>query len=201
MDNADVGLLLIEDNNPNINKDIHKVLSNGKVDLRKSSVASSQFGLTVILNPNEAEYGNAVKNNYIGFKTLIHSPYAFAEVDGKGKAIGKNSEAFFAIRAYHTRTTDQAMKLELSQRNCLAHDEDLSKYPNINLNIFANYSRQACLLECQAHKLFYECGCLPYHYPDFHLVWKTDTTCDYEGLKCLAKIEGRYLFLSYIILP
>ena len=36
--------------------------------LRKSHYADFKFGLTVVLNPNEPEYGEALKNSYTGFK-------------------------------------------------------------------------------------------------------------------------------------
>ena len=50
------------------------IKSNDQTELRNSHVASSKYGLTVILNPNEAEYTNAVKNNFIGFKITVN-PY------------------------------------------------------------------------------------------------------------------------------
>ena len=42
------------------------------------------LGLSVVLYPNEEEYGGVVMNNYVGFKALVHSPFDFAEVGGKG---------------------------------------------------------------------------------------------------------------------
>ena len=57
-------------------------------------LASSAYGLIVVLNPNEEEYGTALKNNFVGFKTLVHSPYDFPEVDGIGMAMNKNIRSF-----------------------------------------------------------------------------------------------------------
>ena len=62
---------------------------NSQTKLKHSYHASSKFGLTVILNPNEAEYTDALKNNFIGFKTLVHTPYNFPEVDAVGMAMEK----------------------------------------------------------------------------------------------------------------
>ena len=70
-------------------------------ELRHSYKATSKYGLTVILNPNEPEYTDALKNNYIGFKTLVHTPYNFPEVDAVGMAMDKNVQATVGIRGHH----------------------------------------------------------------------------------------------------
>ena len=158
--------------------------------LRKMPFANSRDGLIVLINPMESEYSDASKNNYIGFKALIHHPHDFPEVDAVGRAIEPNQAAFFAIRPTHTDTTDEALAMSLEQRNCLAHDEDLDQHEGINLRVFAKYRRKSCFLECQAQALFDKCGCLPYHYPDFSLAWNTSTSCDLQGLKCLSLEEG-----------
>ena len=93
-------------------------------------------------------------------------------------------------------------------RKCIKHDENLSQYPDITLEVFKNYSREACLLECQARKIQELCGCLPYYYPDFSRLWKKNTDCNLEGLRCLANISGkvdlifkplRYLLYDYLM--
>ena len=50
------------------------------------------LGLSVVIWPNEKEYWNVVMNNYIGFKVLVHSPFDFPEVGGKGFAVEANNE-------------------------------------------------------------------------------------------------------------
>ena len=161
--------------------------------LKTSYLANSKFGLTVVLNPNEAEYGMALKNNFVGFKTLVHTPYDFAEVDAVGMAIDKNVQSYIGVRGYHTWITEAADQLNLYQKRCLSRNDDISKYQNygIQLNLFKTYTRKNCILECYANVYQNTCGCLPYHYPDFHLVWNTSTTaCNYDGLKCLSKVRG-----------
>ena len=46
----------------------------------------------MVLYPNEAEYGETVMNNYLGFKALVHSPFDFPEVGGKGLAVESEKE-------------------------------------------------------------------------------------------------------------
>ena len=166
-------------------------------ELKKSHYADFKFGLTVVLNPNEAEYGEALKNSYTGFKTLVHTPYDFAEVDAIGMAIDQNIQSFIGIRGYHSWTTDAANSLDLLQKKCLARDDDITKYPQIMLDVFEKYTRKGCILECYANLYFKKCRCLPYHYPNFTQAWNEKTTsCDYNGLKCLSTVKGDYLIIK-----
>ena len=133
---------------------------------------------------------NALKNNYIGFKTLVHTPYNFAEVDAVGLAINKNVQMTVAIRGHHAWITEGANSLGLYQKKCLSRIDDVTKYPEVKLELFANYTRKGCIFECHANLFFKACGCLPYHYPDFSLVWKKPTSCDHNGLTCISKLVG-----------
>lgn len=78
--------------------------------------------------------------------------------------------------------------MSVERRQCL-NQNDMKSLPKlgIKLDAFQNYTQEACLLECRAETIFAACGCLPYYYPDFSKVWGKSTTCDLDGLKCLAK--------------
>ena len=166
--------------------------SSSPTQLRKSHHANANFGLTVVLNPKAAEYRNALMSSFTGFKTLVHTPYDFAEVDAIGMAIDQNIQSYIGIRGYHSWTTDAANDLDLKQKRCLARTDDLTKYHDIRLNIFANYTKKGCILECHANLYYDMCGCLPYHYPDFTKAWHVNsTTCDYNGLRCLSTVKGK----------
>ena len=174
---------------------LRKTSSISKTELKSSHIANSKFGLTVVLNPDETEYGNALKNSYTGFKALVHTPYDFAEVDAIGMAIDNNVQSYIGIRGYHSWTTDAANAMSLQFKKCLARNEDMTKYPDIKLDVFANYTQKGCLLECHANLYFKKCRCLPYHFPDFSKAWdKNSTTCDFEGLKCLSSVKGKFVF-------
>ena len=121
----------------------------------------------------------------------MHSPFDFPQVGGKGFAVESQKEVFVAIGATHTTSTDKVKSMPRESRKCIKHDENLSQYPDITLEVFKNYSREACLLECQARKIQELCGCLPYYYPDFSRLWKKNTDCNLEGLRCLANISGK----------
>ena len=167
-------------------------------ELKRSHEANSKFGLTVVLNPDEEEYGKALKNSFTGFKTLVHTPYDFAEVDAIGMAIDKNIQSYIGIRGYHSWTTDAANSLDMLQKKCLSRYDNITKYPDIKLDVFANYTRKGCILECHANLYFNKCECLPYHYPDFSLVWGKNTNCNFTGLKCLSTVKGILLQLKYL---
>ena len=68
-----------------------------------------------MLNPKTPEYSNALKNSFSGFKTLVHTPYDFAEVDAVGMAIDQNIRAYIGIRGFHSWTTDAANAMDLKQ--------------------------------------------------------------------------------------
>ena len=83
--------------------------------------------------------------------------------------------------------------MNLDKRKCVTHNENLNG-TGIKMETFANYSRPSCLLECRANILFERCGCLPYYFPDFSKPWKKRTTCDVQGLKCIANQTGKLIF-------
>ena len=64
------------------------------------------------------------------------------------------------MSAQYTESTDLVREMPLFKRDCLRHDEDMADYPDVKLSVFSNYSRKACLLECQATELFKKCECL-----------------------------------------
>ena len=164
---------------------------NSEIELRNSPKASSKYGLTVILNPNEAEYTDALKNNFVGFKTLVHTPYNFPEVDAVGMAMDKNVQATVGIRGHHSFITDAANGLGLYQKKCLSRSDNVTKYNEVILEVFAKYTRKGCILECHANIFYDKCGCLPYHYPDFSAVWNKTTNCNHTALQCISKLVGK----------
>ena len=83
------------------------------------------------------------------------------------------------------RSTEAVKSMALDRRGCLLQDEDLTD-TGVTMQAFSKYSRHSCLLECRARKVFADCGCLPYYFPDFSAVWKENTTCTLDGLKCLG---------------
>ena len=165
--------------------------SASETELKNSHKASSKYGLKVILNPNEAEYTDAVKNNYIGFKTLVHTPYNFPEVDAVGMAMDKNVQATVGIRGHHSFITDAANGLGLYQKKCLSRSDDMNKIKDVKLEVFAYYTKKGCLLECHANRFFNKCGCLPYYYPNFSVAWNKTTNCNHTGLQCISKLVGK----------
>ena len=92
-------------------------------------------------------------------------------------------------------STEKVKSMYLDRRKCILVDENLKKV-GIQMDAFEDYSRSSCLLECRARKLYDECKCLPYYYPNFAKVWGKDTTCSKDGLRCLANYTGVILNIA-----
>ena len=69
--------------------------------LRRTNSANAQLGLSILLYPDTQNYAMGM-NNFYGFRVLVHSPYNFPEVSGKGFAIPSKKEAFLAVSAQVT---------------------------------------------------------------------------------------------------
>ena len=81
--------------------------------LRRTNVANSMLGLSVVLYPNEGEYSGVVMNNYVGFKALVHSPFDFAEVGGKGFAVEAQKEVIYDNKAKETLVPERGWKYQI----------------------------------------------------------------------------------------
>eukprot|EP00094_Tigriopus_californicus_P002100 TCALIF_02024-PA protein Name:"Similar to Nach Sodium channel protein Nach (Drosophila melanogaster)" AED:0.08 eAED:0.09 QI:38/0.85/0.37/1/0.28/0.5/8/0/589 len=153
--------------------------SQNVLKLQKTNSASTLLGLTVILKPSSLtpQTGSELNVNihdYDGYKFLVHDPREFPEVTGKGLALLTGNVAYMAIKG----------------RKCIQGGSDLQTLEiteGVKMEVFQNYTRANCLLECRAHLMQKTCQCLPYYFPDFTKVWNKNTECDLEGLECLAK--------------
>ena len=67
----------------------------------KINSANTQLGLTILLDPDILNYWVS-ENNFVGFRVLVHHPYEYPEVRGRGFAISKGKEAFLGVSAQVT---------------------------------------------------------------------------------------------------
>ena len=97
----------------------------------------------VLHNPNEP--ANMISDSFdvsLGYTTIVHITPRAIEFDESGK------------------------ELTEEQRQCrLATDVH-------DLNIFNIYTAKACMFECKLGIALERCGCIPWSYPSFHLVYK-----------------------------
>ena len=73
--------------------------------MKKTNSASVFLGLSVVLNNFKEAYANnlsVTQYEFDGVRLLIHSPFDFPEVAGKGMAIGANMTAYIGIAGSHT---------------------------------------------------------------------------------------------------
>ncbi len=139
------------------------------------------------------------QNDFFGFRVLVHSPFEFPEVRGKGFVLSSGNIAYIGVGARRTTSTETVKGMSIARRGCILRDEpkeDLVAV-GIHMDVFDKYSRRSCLLECRAHYLNKTCGCLPYYFPDFGTVWGVNTACNLKGLQCLdeqeSKLEGYFV--------
>ena len=167
-------------------------LSYDEKDLRKTNGDISMLGLTVLLHGNRKEYKkgyvhNLANDHFYGFRVLIHDPYTFPEVGGKGIALGVGQEAFIPVSAKTVQSSDNVKAMTFEKRQCIYFDEDLAAIPeSYRPELFKQYTMTECLYESRAKQIMKECGCLPYYYPDYKIVWKQETSCNVTGIQCLA---------------
>ena len=84
--------------------------------------------------------------------------------------------------------------MHYDKRKCLYYGEPASEIPTIyRPKAFKDYTMVNCLLECNAKIVMDECGCLPYHYPDFQKVWDIESSCNVTGIQCLADNYRKYI--------
>ena len=103
-------------------------------------------------------------------------------------ALSGGGAAYIGVDARATISTASVKSMKITRRNCINSDEttEAMEEAGITLEVFANYSRPACITECRAREIYKICGCLPYYFPNFAAVWKVETSCDTDGLKCVA---------------
>ena len=90
-------------------------------------------------------------------------------------------------------SSDPVKSMSFRRRKCFMHAEpkDTMLNEGVSLTAFQNYSRKACLMECRAHLIYEQCGCLPYYYPNFAKIWQERTDCDLKGLECMHNETGK----------
>ena len=80
-----------------------------------------------------------------------------------------------------TETSGTGQQLTEGQRGCRLQGE------NNNLQIFREYSREACRLECQVEQAAQRCGCYPWDYP-FKYDQDDLLVCDFLGNVCFDNV-------------
>lgn len=99
---------------------------------------------------------NSVRILVDSMKSLLISNISSPQVT---KFVRDSSEYLIEIIPEEFYTTDQALELPISERNCLSADEremfNAVKYSYIN-----------CMAECRSKIALENCGCVPYYLPN-----------------------------------
>ena len=93
--------------------------------------------------------------------------------------LGQATRLYFTPTAVRTDQTGRDLPEE--RRKCRLETE------NKNLDIFRQYSREACVLECQIQQAYQACGCFPWDFP--HRIQSEDFIfCDLMSNICFDSI-------------
>ena len=122
---------------------------------------------------------NSVQNKPKPLEVVLHDPSQPANVRSRmfRVSLGHVTTVYITPRA--TRTLTSGQTLAERHRNCRLKRE------NEGLDIFSQYTREGCLLECQLRRAVDRCGCYPWDFPvsaeqDFLF-------CDIFGYMCVEE--------------
>ncbi|XP_058816379.1 sodium channel protein Nach-like [Topomyia yanbarensis] len=165
-----------------IRNSVYRRHSTGSILGEPRRVAASGYytGLSVLLNPEVEDY-HTTDIATTGFKVIIHHSYNYPDQNAETRIVGAQLESFISIQPKEIYTTEDALALEPSVRNCYAHNE-------VRLSVMKRYSFLNCMIECRTLRIFEKCGCIPYNLPSNG----TFANCEPEDMECLMANKELY---------
>ncbi|XP_063982072.1 sodium channel protein Nach-like [Diachasmimorpha longicaudata] len=156
---------------------------------KRITACGYQTGLTLLLNPEPADYFATILGAY-GSKIIMHYPYDYPDWNAESKIIASGYQVFLSISPEETHTTPDVRKLALKTRNCMFSDEGDAKYRTIentsNLT-YSSYTYTNCVGECRATIIKALCNCIPYYYPQ-----NETRVCNLRDVQCLNYNKRRF---------
>jgi len=82
----------------------------------------------------------------------------FCCVEFLSNAVGPGKETQIGVTAIDTYSAEALRLFKAENRECYFSNE-------INLDYHTEYSRSACIAECQSNMILQQCNCVPYYSP------------------------------------
>lgn len=134
-------------------------------------------GLTFEIWRNFSEVKKS-KNSNKGFKLVVHLPSEIPQFDKQYFRFPLEKAATLVIRPSYLATEDSLKSTDYKTRQCFFEGEK-------KLQLFKNYTRSNCQLECLAEFTRRRCKCIHYSMPRL----RGDHVCDSESFDCYVKAK------------
>ncbi|CAL8109748.1 unnamed protein product [Orchesella dallaii] len=118
--------------------------------------AGRSRGLTLMLDTLRCD--SVPTDSFKGLRILVHNADDFPAVAERGLVVGPGMENQIAVTAVETYSAQVLHEFSSATRGCFFPNE----FP---LNFYTEYSRSACVVECETEFISRECGCARYFAP------------------------------------
>ncbi len=140
--------------------------------------------LSVMIQPNKyaiKEADRMIQEMLLpAFRIVLHDPRKPADLRTSGINVQPGYRTQISVTPSQLETSDDVKQLPIGRRNCKFNDE------SEGLQIFNEYSKEACLFECLLLISYAKCKCVPWNYPMANL---TMEICDYLGGFCFEQVS------------
>ncbi|XP_030370388.1 uncharacterized protein LOC115621009 [Scaptodrosophila lebanonensis] len=157
----------------------------------KNRLASSELGLTVVLNSSQDDYFTPVLNTN-GYIVIVHDSENYASVASSNAVEvhpGQNEESFLMIYARVVETDPSLDSFSAMNRRCYFDNEA----PNPEQLLASIYTFPNCITRCRIRSMVALCRCLPFYMP-WRLVENQDGVvyCTLNHIPCLRQYNFKW---------
>ncbi|XP_028046605.1 pickpocket protein 28 [Monomorium pharaonis] len=147
---------------------VHKILN--------APGSGRDVGLAVALNIEPDMY-KATSRPYVGASIIIHDPIDFPDIGAHIASVLPGHVLTISIAGTFIRGTESLRGIPLEKRLCYFDNEIPGEI---------RYSYQSCISDCIAERMYNQCGCLPFYYPEMS---KGKRICYLSDVNCLLSIR------------
>ena len=171
----------------------HEDFSNLAKGHEHQKILQPRPDLTIMVQPSKIDYAGWQNNG--GVRFYIHRTYSVPIDPRDSIEIDNNVEAFINLEYDEFDQLSGEFHrdggcLRRVSRNNLWYDLEVELYNPLT------YTWDSCIHEWQAKTMFKACKCLPHYYSElFDYWWNKNLRCNHHGLKCMAIVNGKSLFL------
>ena len=144
---------------------------------------SKRFQLQIVLD-NQAQFVRGLRPDYAKtpeYRVSLGHPGDSFYFKRRSVNVQPGFLTHITYTPFEIRSEPSMMTLTVDERNCAFAEE-------ISLNLFKNYSQEACFFECALQEARTACGCVPWEMPFDPEVKELPRICDLIGYACSVNI-------------